>query len=152
MAINDDELEITILQKYIDQYKIVGVENANKCARELDMREIIKEITGKTGQDLELEASIWHNRLVPRKPGKSAGVLRPCSDSTIMNTTHKYHARVFTDPINNQPAPAWDRIRDLQSKQEKPKELFQLNPNYHGIGLNLKEGWRRIAKLFKRNT
>jgi len=69
-----------------------------------------------------------------------------------MNTSHKYHARAFTDPINNQPAPAWDRIRELQAGQEKADELLQLNPNLYGIGLNLKEGWRRFVKFFKRNT
>jgi len=152
MAISDDELEIAILKKYVEQFEQIGENNPNKCARELDMREVLKEITSDDIQNLEFNAQLWHNRLAPRSSGKSLGVLRPCSDSTIMNTTHKYHARAFTDPINNQPAPAWDRIRDLQTKQEKPEELFQLNPNYHGVGLNLKVGWRRLVKLFKRNT
>ena len=152
MAINDDDLEISILKEYIEQYELVGDKNSNKCARELDMREVLKKITGDAGQNLESKALLWHNRLAPRNPGKSLGVLRPCSDSTIMNTSHKYHARAFTDPINNQPAPAWDRIRELQAGQEKADELLQLNPNLYGIGLNLKEGWRRFVKFFKRNT
>jgi len=152
VAINDDDLEISILKEYIEQYELVGDKNSNKCARELDMREVLKKITGDAGQNLESKALLWHNRLAPRNPGKSLGVLRPCSDSTIMNTSHKYHARAFTDPINNQPAPAWDRIRELQAGQEKADELLQLNPNLYGIGLNLKEGWRRFVKFFKRNT
>lgn len=149
---NDDELEIAILKKYIEQFELVGENNTNKCARELDMREVLREITGDNTQNIELKAKLWHNRLAPRSHGKSLGVLRPCSDSTIMNTAHKYHARAFTDPINNQPAPAWDRVCELQAGQEKPEELIQLKPNFYGFGLNLKEGWRRFVKLFKRNT
>lgn len=156
MAINDDDLEISILKEYIEQYELIGDKNSNKCARELDMREVLKKITGDADQNLESKALLWHIRLAPRNPGKSLGVLRPCSDSTIMNTSHKYRARAFTDPINSQPAPAWDRIRELQGTsqvgRDKPEELLQLNPNLYGIGLNLKEAWRRIVKFFKRNT
>ena len=116
------------------------------------MREVLREIVGDKDQNLELSATIWHNRLAPRNPGKSLGVLRPCSDSTKMNAAHKFHARAFADPINNQPAPAWDRIRELKARQAKPAELIQLNPSFYGFGLNLKEGWRRVAKFFGKNT
>lgn len=152
MTMNDDELEIAILKKYIEQFELVGENNHNKCARELDMREVLREIAGDNNQDLESSAKLWHNRLAPRSTGKSLGVLRPCSDSTALNTSHKYNARAFTDPINNQPAPAWDRIRELQENLNKSGELIQLNPNFYGIGFNLKEGWKRIVRLFKRNT
>ena len=152
MAMNEDDLEIAILKKYIKQFEHVGENNPNKCARELDMREVLREITGDHDKNLESSAKLWHNRLAPRNPGKSRGVLRPCSDSTIMNTTHKYHARAFRDSINNQPAQAWDRVRELQARQEKPGELLQLNPNIYGFGLNLKEGWKRLARYFRKNT
>lgn len=151
VAISEDELEIAILEKYIKQFELAGENNPNKCARELDMREVLREIVGND-QNLELSATLWHNRLAPRNPGKSLGVLRPCSDSTKMNAAHKYHARAFTDSINNQPAPAWDRIRELKACQEKPEELIQLIPNFYGFGLNLKELWRRLAKCLGKNT
>lgn len=152
VAMSEDELEIAILEKYINQFELAGENNPNKCARELDMREVLREIVGDKDQNLELSAKLWHNRLAPRNPGKSLGVLRPCSDSTIMNAAHKYHARAFTDLINNQPAPARDRIRELKARQMKPEELLQLNPNFFGFGLNLKEVWRRLAKFLGKNT
>ena len=152
MAMSEDELEIAILEQYIKQFELAGENNPNKCARELDIRDVIREIVRDKDQDLEMSAKLWHNRLAPRKPGRSLGVLRPCSDSTIMMAAHKYHARAFTDPINNQPAPAWDRIRELKARQQKPGELIQLNPNFYGFGLNLKEVWRRLAKCLGKNT
>jgi hypothetical protein len=152
VAMNEDQIEIAILEKYIKQFELAGENNTNKCAREFDMREVLREILGDKDKNLELSAKLWHNRLAPRSPGKSLGVLRPCSDSTIMNTTHKYHARAFTDPINNQPAPAWDRIRELKARQGKPGELLQLNPSIYGFGLNLKEVWRRLVKFLGKNT
>ncbi len=148
---NETELEIEILKKYIDQHKLAN-DSSSKCARELDMREVLKEIIGDESQDLEYDARLWLNRLAPRNPGKSKGVLRPCSDGNVRNATHKFHARAFTDVINDQPAPAWDRIRELEPRQEKAEELLQLNPNIYGVGFNLKEGWRRFVKFFKRNT
>ena len=150
---NDNELEIAILQKYIAQFELVGEKNPNKCSRELDMRAVLREIIGDDNNDIETKAQLWHNRLAPRNPGKSRGVLRPCSDAKALHSSHKYNARAFTDVINNQPAPAWDRIRELQDKldtKEKKEELIQLNPNVYGLGFNLREAWKRIVKWFKR--
>ena len=152
MAMNDDELEIAILKKYVEQFEMIGENNPNKCARELDMRDVLRELLGNNIQNLEFKAQLWHNRLAPRRSGRSMGVLRPCSDSTIMYTTHKFHARAYSDPINNRPAPAWDRIRELQAGQEKPKELLQLKPGIYGFNFDLKEGWRRLVKRFTKNT
>ena len=160
---NDDELELAILKKHIDQHKLIGESNPNKCSRELDMRDVLREITGEENQDLEYNTRLWLNRLAPRNPGKSKGILRPCSNGTLLNAAHKYHARAFTDVINNQPAPAWDRIRELQEKlhskenkeishdsdQDKSRELFHLNPNFYGIGFNLKEAWKRLVSWIK---
>ena len=148
----DNELEIAILQKFIAQFELVGEQNPNKCARELDMRTVLREIKCDNNNDIESKARLWCNRLAPRNPGKSLGVLRPCSDGTALNSSHKYNARAFTDVINNQPAPAWDRIRELQDKldtKEKKEELIQLNPNFYGLGFNLREAWKRIVKWFK---
>ena len=161
---NDDELEVSILKKYIAQRKLIGESNSNKCARELDMREVLKEIIGNDNQDLEYNARLWLNRLAPRSSGKSKGVLRPCSNSTLLNSAHKFHARAYTDVINNQPTPAWDKIRELEEKlittknkevsrnsdTDKSKEIFQLNPNFHGIGINLKEAWKDLVRWFKK--
>ena len=151
MAMNEDDLEIAILEKYIKQFELAGENNPNKCARELDMREVLREVTGGD-KTLESSAKLWHNRLAPRNHGKFLGVLRPCSNSSIMNTTHSYHARAFRDPINNQPAPAWDRARELRARQKKPEELFQLKPNIYGLGFNLNEAWRRLVRFFRKNT
>ncbi len=65
---NETELEIAILKKYIDQHKLAGESNS-KCARELDMREVLKETIGDESQDLEYDARLWLNRLAPRSPG-----------------------------------------------------------------------------------
>ncbi len=163
---NDDELEVAILKKYIAQHKLVGESNSNKCARELDMREVLKEIIGNDNQDLEYNAGLWLNRLAPRSSGKSKGVLRPCSNSTLLNSAHKFHARAYTDVINNQPSPAWDRIRELEEKllttkneeisrnsdTDKSKGIFQLNPSFYGIGINLKEACKGLFRWLENKT
>lgn len=158
---NETELEIAILKKYIDQHKLAS-ESSSKCARELDMREVLKEIIGDESQDLEYDARLWLNRLAPRSPGKSKGVLRPCSDSNVLNAAHKFHARAFTDVVNDQPAPAWDRISELEEKiktikneeisndMEKSEEMLLLSPSFYGIGFNLKEAWKRLVRWVKK--
>ncbi len=162
---SEDELEIAILEKYIAHYESVGDENRNKCARELDMREVLKEIEGVASEKVERHANLWLNRLAPRSPCKAKGVLRPCSDSNVSNTAHRFHARAFTDVINNQPSPAWDRVRELRNKiderqratsdggatEAEKKDVLILSPNYHGVGIDLKEAWRRTKKLFKKD-
>ncbi len=150
---SEDELEIAILEKFIAQYESVGAENPNKCARELNMREVLQEIEGADPKKLEHNAELWLSRLAPRGSGKAKGVLKSCSDSNVLNTTHRFHARAFIDVINNQPSPAWDRVRELRSKLEgkgAKKDIFLLAPNYHGVGIDLKEGWRRTKKWFRK--
>lgn len=155
---SDDELEIAILEKYIERYESVGEENRNKCARELDMREVLTEIKGDATDNLEHTATIWLNRLAPPGSGKARGVLRRCSDSAVSNASHKFNARAFTDVINNQPAPAWDRVRELRNrlddtatKQETGKDVLLLSPNIYGVGINIKEGWKHMKKWLKKN-
>jgi len=92
----DDEIELRILRSYIEQHKtgeLADPERRNKCARELDMREVIAKTTGESGPELEYATRLWHGRLSPQQAG-SKGPLRPCSDSRINKAEHRYHARV----------------------------------------------------------
>ncbi len=112
----EDEIELRILRSYRDQHKaaeLADPERRNKCARELDMRQVIASITGESGRELEYTTRLWHARLAPQQSG-SKGPLRPCSDSQINKAAHGYHARAFTDADK---APAWERIRELEARQ-----------------------------------
>jgi diguanylate cyclase (GGDEF)-like protein len=115
-TMTEDEIELRILRSYVDQHKTGELADPgwrNKCARELDMRQVSASITGESGPDLEYMARLWHGRLAPQQSG-SKGPLRPCSDSRINQAAHRYHARAFTDTNN---APAWERIRELEARQ-----------------------------------
>lgn len=115
----DDELELAILEKYVARHQEAETTKpraADKCAHELDMREVLHELTDKEGANLDYLAELWVGRLAPRSPGVSKGLLRSCSNINLNTSVHKYHARAFTDPINDAPAPAWDRIRELREK------------------------------------
>jgi diguanylate cyclase (GGDEF)-like protein len=111
----DDQIELAILRRYIDQHKageLADPQRQRKCARELDMRDVISGITSQTGSELEYTARFWHERLAPRHRN-SKGPLRPCSESPINSTEHRYHARAFT---KLGAAPAWDRVRELEAR------------------------------------
>lgn len=125
----EDEIELRILRNYAEQHKaaeLADPERRNKCARELDMREVVARITGHSGPELEYLARLWHGRLAPQQPAASRGPLRPCSDSQINKSDHRYHARAFTDADK---APAWERIRELEARQpvvaKRDRELEQ---------------------------
>lgn len=107
--LTDVELEIAILRRYVEHYDRVGPD-AHKCARELDMGEVISEATGQRAG--EVVTKRWHARLAPPSP-YATGFLRPCSDSTVNNSSHRYHARAYFEPGK---APAWERIAELESK------------------------------------
>ena len=112
----EDEIELRILRSYLDQHKdaeLADPQRHNKCAWELDMRQVIASITGESGSELEYAARLWHGRLAS-KQSDSKGPLRPCSDSEINKADHRYHARAFTDANK---APAWERIRELEARQ-----------------------------------
>ena len=52
----DDEIELRILRSYVEQHRAAELADpvhCNKCARELDMRQVIAEITGESGSELE---------------------------------------------------------------------------------------------------
>ena len=106
---NDLELELRILQKYTQHHDAVGI-NGAKCERELDMREVISDVIGRPVE--ELVAQRWHSRLAPPSPPYPPGILRPCSNSTINRSSHRFHARAYMEPGK---APAWDRIAELES-------------------------------------
>jgi TIR domain-containing protein len=114
--VTNDEIELQILQSYIDQHKtaeIADPERNNKCARELDMRAVLSNITGQSGAELDYEAGIWHGRLTQEQAYQTPrGPLLACSDSRINNTQHRYHARAY---INGGQAPAWERIQALET-------------------------------------
>lgn len=115
-SVTDDEMELRILRQYVDQHKageLADPDRRDKCARELDMRDVISSIAGGSGSELDYAGQLWHGRLVPQQSG-SKGPLRPCSDSQINKAAHRFHARAFTDAGR---APAWERIRELEARQ-----------------------------------
>jgi diguanylate cyclase (GGDEF)-like protein len=121
-GMTDAQLEIAILRRYVEHHDAVGTD-AHKCARELDMRQVISSIIGRPVDEGVVKR--WHAQLAPRSPPYKAGVLRPCGDSTINNGQHAFHARAYYEPGR---APAWERIRHLESQlpvqpsMEKEKE------------------------------
>ena len=70
--VTEDEIELRILRSYVNQHKaaeLADPERHNKCARELDMRQVIASITGESGPELEYGARLWHGRLAPQHSG-----------------------------------------------------------------------------------
>ncbi len=87
----DDELEFAILEKYVAHHQEVETAEpraTEKCARELDMREVLRELTGEKGATLDYLAVLWIGRLAPRSPGVSKGPLRPCSKGNLNTSAH----------------------------------------------------------------
>lgn len=115
----EDKLELEILKKYVAQHEAASIANPqmqNKCARELDMREVLRDLLGYEEPLLKYHADLWLQRLAPSIPGSPKGPLRRCSNAHINMSTHVYHARAYTDPLQKITAPAWERIRELESK------------------------------------
>jgi len=115
--VTDDELELSILEKYVARHEAAytaGHPAGDKCARELDMREVLRDLISEDETKLDYLAGLWLDRLAPPTSRASKGLLRRCSNSDLNNRAHKYHARAFRDPVNSAPAPAWDRIGELQ--------------------------------------
>lgn len=120
--ISNDETELFILQKAVEQHKKAETDEklkTNKCAKEIDISEVLDEITGESGASLEYITEFWLDKLAP--PGKPPkGPLQRCSNTELNNDAHKYHVRAFTDPHNkDNPTPAWDRIQKLKGKFAK---------------------------------
>jgi hypothetical protein len=45
---------------------------------------------------------------------------------------------------------AWEWVRDKEAEQREQPEVFQLKPNYHGVGIDLKELGRRVRRFGRR--
>src|SRR5437868_1167112 len=98
MEISEDEIELVILQRYVEKHKAANILNpdpSDKCARELDMREILREIIDEEGPALDYTANLWYTRLTASRPYDTPAPLVSCSDSRLNNNTHRYHARAF---------------------------------------------------------
>ena len=106
---SESEMELNILQRYVVQYREASSES-DKCTRELDMREVIADLAVDEGEDLSGLANHWIDRLV----SGPTPLLKSCSNTELRNSSHRYHARAYKDPSNNLPAPAWDRIEELE--------------------------------------
>lgn len=125
----DAELELAILQRYVNHHDVVGTE-ARKCERELSMRDIISEIIGRPADEAVVKR--WYSRLAPPSPPYPEGVLHPCSNTTVNKGPHRFHARAFYEPGR---APAWERISKLENevpnrpsvKKEKEQKFGILN-------------------------
>jgi diguanylate cyclase (GGDEF)-like protein len=133
MQLSEDEIELAILQRCVEKHKaaeIANLDQSNKCARELDMREVLREIINEQGPALDYNANLWYSRLTLSRPYDTPSPLVPCSDSRLNNNTHRYHARAFFNS-GKPSAPAWDRIRELEAKISDrkpfiaPKQLEQ---------------------------
>lgn len=132
-----NEIELHILRRYTDQHKNAELQSpGSKCARELDMRDVLAALTGEAGQELQYSVELWLDRLAPRNHA-SNGPLRRCSDSAVAEKTHKGHARAYRDSGSGR-APAWDRIREL--------EALVSSFSKSEIGL-----WKRLAMWLLKN-
>ncbi len=88
----DDELELSILEKYVALHQAAQTAElpaADKCARELDMRTVLRELTSDERVNLDYMAGLWLDRLAPRSPRTSKGLLRRCSNSDLNTSAHK---------------------------------------------------------------
>lgn len=140
----EDELEHSILNEYIARHREVKTATLpapDKCALELDMRDVIHRLTGEEGTNLEYKADLLIGRLAPPSPGVSKGPLKRCSNSDLNTSVHKYHARAFQDPINKAPSPAWDRIRVLE-------QILSIHGTVQGPVAPTKELEQKFSTLF----
>ena len=122
----DQELELAILQRYVEHHDAIGTQ-AQKCARELDMKDVISAAIGRPADEAVVQR--WHSRLAPSSP-YPRGVLRPCSDSTVNNGAHRFHARAY---FERGKTPAWDRIAELKSQLPAPPAVEKEKEQKFGI-------------------
>jgi len=72
--LDEDELELLILQKFVEHYSETHLAQKrsgatdNKCQRELNMGEVLHEITGWKEDKLEVEKEHWFGTLVSTRP------------------------------------------------------------------------------------
>ena len=119
---SDDEIELRVLQHYVEQYRMASVKDPevrDRCSRELSMRDVLRSLGHEGGPELDFDASFWLTRLAPEIGGTPKGPLKRCGDALARRHAHRYHARAFWDGDRT---PAWDRISELQGKLGRSAE------------------------------
>jgi hypothetical protein len=104
--VTQDELELRILLRYTAQHQVGGTKAPDdKSAQELDLRDVIRDLTGAEGPELDYQTKFWYQRLVTKpSAGLPVAPLRPGKKGSS-------YARAF---MAGTTAPAWDRISQLQ--------------------------------------
>ena len=122
--LDEDALELLILEKFVDHFNQVYYQQKldntthNKCDRELDMGEVLHEITGWEGRKLEAETVHWFGSLVSNSPSyRDKKPLRPCSDRESRGGPHKWHARSYEDGTGA--VPTKERVRELRKQRQQ---------------------------------
>jgi hypothetical protein len=142
---NDDEIELVILSACIDRYEKAslaaggGLPTGPKSEREIDVRPLLAQVTGRDGAELALLARQWAARLA--SPSGKEMPLRSCSDASHPRGEREYHVRAYEDSAARPAAPAWDRVRDLQEKRHamtQDRRPITINIDHSIVGnLNL---------------
>ena len=129
--LDEDELELLILQKFVEHYSETHLAQKrsgatdNKCQRELNMGEVLHEITGWKEDKLEVEKEHWFGTLVSTRPAyRDEKPLRCCSDRESRGGPHKWHARAFEDGTGA--VPARERIRELRTQRQQQVSIDSL--------------------------
>lgn len=121
---NDDKLELKVLQQCVFKFERAMSESPDdKCAREIDVRGLLGNLTGCSGRELDVLADRWLVQFTSSKRSLNKGLLKRCTDSRLSTNVHKYHVRAFLDLGS---APAWERIRELLGKIPEPPPASKL--------------------------
>ena len=102
------ELELALAERFLAQHKageIADPKRTSKCARELDLREVLRELTQDGGASLDYETDSWLRRLAsPRRGGPAP--LKRCTDSSKSASEHRFHLRAYFED-GGLPASDW---------------------------------------------
>jgi hypothetical protein len=120
-GMTDDELELRALEAYVARFE-ADPNAPDKCARELDLRDVLAGLTGESGSRLDALAEVWLRRLAPVAAGNRPGPLRRCSHSVRNQAEHRFHLRAFQSDSGS---PAWDRIRELKRDVPVSRQAVQ---------------------------
>jgi hypothetical protein len=80
----DQELELAILQRYIEHHDAVGTQ-AQKCARELDMKNVISTAIGRPVEETVVRQ--WHARLGRQRGPLTRDTMPPMADNSGSDAT-----------------------------------------------------------------
>jgi diguanylate cyclase (GGDEF)-like protein len=115
---NDDELELKILETYIQHYEDVktrrGGDAPIQCESELDIGSVLARLTRLQNPELDRRKEEWYRRLVETLFPQEDKPLRCCSDTNAIRGPHRWHARAFASELGQQPA--WERARVLRNQ------------------------------------